>query len=85
MDPKPFEALEAKINLTLDRLKSAQKEKGDLQEQVTQWKTRYEEAVRQLESVISERDKLMQNQRDLDQEEMIRSKITALLAKLEAA
>ncbi len=85
MDAKPFETLEAKINLVLERMKSVQKEKGDLQEQLAQWKTKYEEAIQQLEELTNERDTLRTNQRDLDQEEMIRSKITALLAKLEAA
>jgi hypothetical protein len=38
-----------------------------------------------LDEIAKERDSLKRNQRDLEQEELIRSKITALLAKLEAA
>ncbi|MBI5059026.1 hypothetical protein HZB60_04495 [candidate division KSB1 bacterium] len=85
MDAKPFETLEAKINLVLERLKASQTEKGALQEEVSLWKSRYEEAVKQLEELTRERDSLQKNQRDPATEELIRTKISALLAKLEAA
>ena len=85
MDSLPFEALETKINLVLDRLKTLQSEKAELQKQAETWQSRYEEAAGQLEELTRERDALMQNQRDPQQEELIREKIAALLTKLEAA
>lgn len=85
MDAKPFEALEAKITLVLERLKTTQTEKSALQEEVSLWRSRYEEAVQQLEELSRERDSLKKNQRDPETEELIKTKISALLAKLEAA
>jgi FtsZ-binding cell division protein ZapB len=85
VDAKPFDALEAKINLVLERLKTAQTEKSSLQEEVALWRSRYEDATNQLEELSRERDSLKKNQRDPETEELIRTKISALLAKLEAA
>lgn len=85
MDSKPFEALEAKVNLVLDKLRSAQVERGELEQLVSDWRTKYEQAIEQLAETARERDKLLENQRDSEQEELIKSKISSLLAKLEAA
>jgi predicted nuclease with TOPRIM domain len=85
VDAKPFETLEAKVNLVLEKLKSAQAEKGELQKEVGDWRSKYEEAIEQLAETARERDRLLSNQRDSEQEELIKSKISALLAKLEAA
>ncbi len=84
-DTQPIEALEAKIAQVLERLNSLQAERNELQKQVTAWQTRCEETSRQLDEISRERDALKRNQRNVEQEELIRSKITALLAKLEAA
>ena len=84
-DTQPFEALEAKITQVLERLKALHTERNELQKQVTAWQSRCEEAKRQLDEVSRERDSLRHNQRDHEQEELIRTKIAALLAKLEAA
>ena len=62
-----------------------QSERNELQKQISAWESRCEETARQLELVTRERDALKRNQRDPQQEELIRTKITALLAKLEAA
>ena len=80
-----FEVLESKINLVLERLKTLQAEKAELQREADTWRQRYEEAAGQLEELTRERDSLAQNQRDPEQEELIRAKISALLSKLEAA
>ncbi len=85
MDSLPFEALETKINLVLDRLKTLQTEKNELQKQVEIWQSRCQEAEERLDELTRERDALAQNQRNPEQEELIRTRITALLAKLEAA
>jgi len=85
IDPQPFEALETKIGQVLDRLSVLQSERNELQKQASMWQSRYEETARQLDEISRERDSLKRNQRDSGQEELIRTKITALLAKLEAA
>ena len=85
IDTKPFEALESKIAQVLERLGTVQAERNELQKQVASWQSRYEEAARQLDDMQRERETLKRNQRDPEQEELIRTKITALLAKLEAA
>lgn len=85
MDSKPFEALEAKINLVLDKLQTVQAEKSELQKLADDWQLKYEEAAEQLATAQKERDRLLANQRDTEQEDLIKTKISALLAKLEAA
>jgi chorismate mutase len=85
IDLTSIDVLESKIAQVLERLSSMQAERSDLLRQVTEWKSRYEETGRQLEEVSRERDTLKRNQRDPEQEELVRTKITALLAKLEAA
>lgn len=85
VNAEPFDALETKINEVLERLTSLQAEKVELQRQVEQLRTRHEEAARQVEELTRERDALKRNQRDTTQEALIRSKIAALLAKLESA
>jgi len=84
-DTQPIEALEGKIAQVLERLTTLQAERNELQKQVTAWQSRSEETARQLDEISRERDALKRNQRNLEQEELIRAKITALLAKLEAA
>jgi FtsZ-binding cell division protein ZapB len=85
VNTESFEALEAKIIEVLGRLKSLQAEKSELQKQVDALQARVQDAARQVEELTHERDALRSNQRDVEQEELIRSKITALLNKLEAA
>ena len=85
LDSQSFEVLEDKISLIVDRLKTVQVEKLELQQQLEVMRAKYEEAARQLDELTRERDTLKRNQRNLEQEELIRSKITALLAKLETA
>ena len=85
IDTKPLETLEMKIAQVLERVQSLQTERGELQRQLATLRAQCDEATRQLDEVARERDALRRNQRDPEQEELIRSKITALLAKLEAA
>jgi len=85
VDARSFETLEAKINEVLERLGTLQAEKQELQRQVEVWRGRVEEAERKIEELTREKDALRLNQRDTEQEELIRSKIEALLSKLEAA
>ena len=85
IDTQPIDALETKIAQVLERLVTLQSERNELQKQISAWESRCEETARQLELVTRERDALKRNQRDPQQEELIRTKITALLAKLEAA
>ena len=85
MDSKSFEILEGKIIQVLDRLKTVQAEKLELQKQFEDLQARFEQAARQVEELTREREALKLNQRNVEQEELIRSKISALLAKLETA
>ena len=85
IDTKPLEALESKITQILERVQKLQVERNELQSQFAALQTQCDETTRQLEEVARERDTLKRNQRDVEQEELIRTKITALLAKLEAA
>jgi FtsZ-binding cell division protein ZapB len=84
-DTQPIEALEAKISQVLEHLAALQSERNELQKQVAELQSQHQAAARQLDELSRERDALKRNQRDPQQEELIRTKITALLAKLEAA
>lgn len=85
VDPKSLELLELKISQVLARVQALQTEKQELQKQVANLQSRYEEAANRIEELIRECEELRRNQRDVKQDELIRSKITALLAKLEGA
>jgi FtsZ-binding cell division protein ZapB len=85
LDQRSLETLESRINAVLDRLQTLQTEKQELQQQVASLQSRYEDAARRVDELTSECEGLRSNQRDLEQEQVIRTKITALLAKLEAA
>jgi FtsZ-binding cell division protein ZapB len=85
VDSQTFEALESKIGEVLDRMKTVQAEKLELQSQLETLRTQYDDAARRVDELTRECDMLKQNQRNLGQEELIRSKISALLAKLETA
>jgi len=85
VDPKSLETLELKISQVLERVKMLQSEKQELQKQVAGLQSRYDEAAQQVEQLTRECEVLKRNQRDVKQDELIRSKITALLAKLDSA
>ena len=85
MDPKSLETLELKISQVLERVQMLQSEKQELQRQVAGLQSRYDEAAQQVEQLTRECEVLKRNQRDVKQDELIRSKITALLAKLDSA
>lgn len=85
VDPKSLETLELRISQILEKLKVLQNEKLELQKQVANLQTRYNEAAAKAEELSRECESLKHNQRDVKQEELIRSKITALLTKLEGA
>jgi len=85
VDPKSLETLELRISQILDKLKILQDEKLELQKQVATLQTRYNEAVAKADELSRECESLKHNQRDVKQEELIRSKIAALLTKLEGA
>jgi FtsZ-binding cell division protein ZapB len=85
VDPKSLETLELKISQVLERIQSLQAEKLELQKQVADLQSRWEGAAQQVEQLTRECEVLKRNQRDVKQDELIRSKITALLAKLDSA
>jgi FtsZ-binding cell division protein ZapB len=85
LETKSFEALEDKITQVLERLKTLQAEKQELQRLMEMTQGRLDEAESKIEELTRERDALQQNQRDPGQEELIKSKIAALLSRLEAA
>ncbi|HEY3294463.1 MAG TPA: hypothetical protein VGL38_03405 [bacterium] len=85
VDSQTFEALENKISQIVDRLQTVQAEKLELQKQLDAVQSQYEDAARHVEELTRERDALARNQRNFEQEELIRTKISALLTKLETA
>lgn len=80
-----FDTLETKIAQVLERIKALQAEKLELEKQARACQSKYDDAVRQIDELTRERDELRLNQKDPQQDELIRSKISALLAKLETA
>jgi FtsZ-binding cell division protein ZapB len=85
VDPKSLETLELKISQVLERVQMLQSEKQELQKQVADLHSRYDEAAQRVAELTRECEVLRRNQRDVKQDELIRSKITALLAKLDGA
>jgi FtsZ-binding cell division protein ZapB len=85
VDPKFLETLELKISQVLERVQMLQSEKQELQKQVADLHSRSEEAAQRVAELTRECEALRRNQRDVKQDELIRSKITALLAKLDGA
>lgn len=85
MDTRAFDTLEQKVDQILERLNRLRSENDELRTQAQEWEARYKEALGKLEDVSHERDKLAENQRDVDKEERIRQKVVGLLSRLEAA
>ncbi|MBU0691452.1 cell division protein ZapB [bacterium] len=84
MDLESFEILEQKIGKILQKVEALKEEKGELQERYNDLQSRYTQISRELEETREERDSMKSNQRDKEQEALIRSKITALLEKIES-
>jgi FtsZ-binding cell division protein ZapB len=84
MDLESFEILEKKIGKILQKVETLKSEKGELQERYNDLQSRYTELSRELAEAREERDSMKANQRDPEQEALIRSKITALLDKIES-
>ena len=84
MDLESFEILEKKIGKILQKVDSLKTEKGELQERYNDLQSRYTQVARELEETREQRDSMKANLRDPEQEALIRSKITALLDKIES-
>lgn len=84
MDLESFEILEQKIGKILQKVETLKAEKGELQERYNDLQSRYTQISRELEETREERDSMKANQRDKEQEALIRNKITALLEKIES-
>ena len=84
MDLESFEILEKKIGKILQKVDTLKTEKGELQERYNDLQSRYTQVTRELEETREQRDSMKANLRDPEQEALIRSKITALLDKIES-
>ena len=84
MDLESFEILEQKIGKILQKVEILKEEKGELQERYNERQSRNAELTRELEEIREKRDTMKDNQRDKEQEALIRTKITALLEKIES-
>lgn len=85
MDIRSLDALDEKIGRLLQKLETMQDDRARLEREVTELSDRYANAMKELDTARKRAAELEENQRDVGQEELIRSKIAALLSKLEAA
>jgi chromosome segregation ATPase len=85
MDIRSLDALDEKIGRLLQKLETMQDDRARLEREVNELSDRYTNAMKELDTARKRTADLEENQRDPGQEELIRSKIAALLSKLEAA
>ncbi|MCC6476778.1 hypothetical protein IT157_06940 [bacterium] len=85
MDIRSLDALDEKIGRLLRKLESMQEDRARLEREIGELAERHADAMKELDSARKRAAELEENQRDPGQEELIRSKIAALLSKLEAA
>lgn len=85
MDIKTLDALDQKIARLLTKLSELQDENRKLNGEITTLRQQHETTAKELDETKRKCEKLLENQRDPQTEELIRSRISALLEKLEAA
>lgn len=85
MDIQTFDALDQKVTRLLTKLNDLQSQNRELEGMVETLRTQQSAAAQELDLLRRKCASLEENQRDPHREELIRSRIAALLDKLEAA
>lgn len=85
MDIQTLDALDQKIARLLTKLTELQTENRKITGELNTLRQQHDVAVKELDDTKRKCEKLSENQRDPQTEEIIRTRISALLEKLEAA
>ncbi|MBK6766815.1 MAG: cell division protein ZapB [bacterium] len=85
MDIQTFDALDQKISRLLSKLTELQTQNQSLESEVAKLRSQHAVSTTELETLRRKCAALEENQRDPQREELIRSRIAALLDKLEVA
>ena len=85
MDIQTLDALDQKIARLLTKLTELQTENKKMSSELNTLRQQHDVTVKELDDTKRKCDKLSENQRDVQTEELIRTRISALLEKLETA
>ncbi|MBL0060214.1 MAG: cell division protein ZapB [bacterium] len=85
MDIQTLDALDQKIARLLTKLTELQAENKKMSSELNTLRQQHDVTVKELDDTKRKCDKLSENQRDVQTEELIRTRISALLEKLETA
>ena len=85
MDIQTLDALDQKIARLLTKLTELQDENKKISSELNTLRQQHDVTVKELDDSKRKCDKLSENQRDVQTEELIRTRISALLEKLEVA
>jgi len=85
MDIQTLDALDQKIGKLLGKLAELQDENRRVTGELNTLRADFAQSQKDLEDAKKRCDSLLENQRDLSKEEQIKTRISALLEKLEAA
>ncbi len=85
MDIQTLDALDQKIARLLTKLTELQDENKKISSELSTLRQQHDATVKELDDSKRKCDKLSENQRDVQTEELIRTRISALLEKLEVA
>ncbi len=85
MDIQTLDALDQKIARLLTKLTELQDDNKKISSELTTLRQQHDVTVKELDDTKRKCDKLSENQRDAQTEELIRTRISALLEKLETA
>lgn len=85
MDIQTLDALDQKIARLLTKLTELQAENKKISSELNTLRQQHDVTVKELDDTKRKCDKLSENQRDVQTEELIRTRISALLEKLETA
>lgn len=85
MDIQTLDALDRKISLLLTKLTELQTENRKMSSDLATLRQEHDLSVKELDESRRQCESLLENQRDPQTEELVRTRITALLEKLETA
>ncbi|MBK6910148.1 MAG: cell division protein ZapB [bacterium] len=85
MDIQTLDALDQKIARLLDKMAELQDENRRVSGELATLRSEFTQSQKDLDESRRKCDSLLENQRDPQKEELIRTRISALLEKLEAA
>ncbi len=85
MDIQTLDALDQKIARLLTKLTELQTENKKISSELNTLRQQHDVTAKELDDTKRKCDKLSENQRDVQTEELIRTRISALLEKLETA